>query len=119
MSFGDQGMPYHAAWFETLEALGYPQTEDPINGAGTGPFVSLGAVDPKSHTRSHAAAAVKRYLERIRNNSKRCVRFSRSEMNPLRNTRSLHSSFFLEKAPIQRVSLVSAIRVSSLVLSLQ
>lgn len=57
VSFGDQYMPYHAAWLETFKTLGYPQAEDPINGAGTGPFVSPGAVDPKTHTRSHAAAA--------------------------------------------------------------
>ncbi|KFZ07713.1 hypothetical protein V502_09819 [Pseudogymnoascus sp. VKM F-4520 (FW-2644)] len=33
------------------------ETEDPIKGAGTGPFVSPGAVDPITHTRSHAGAA--------------------------------------------------------------
>ncbi|CAI7611421.1 unnamed protein product [Penicillium discolor] len=57
VTFGDQYMPYHAAWMDTFKALGYPQVDDPINGAGTGPFVSPGAVDPVTHTRSHAAAA--------------------------------------------------------------
>ncbi|OBT67941.1 hypothetical protein VE03_02500 [Pseudogymnoascus sp. 23342-1-I1] len=57
VSFGDQYMPYHGAWLETFKALGYPQIEDPIKGAGTGPFVSPGAVDPITHTRSHAGAA--------------------------------------------------------------
>ncbi|KAJ5745833.1 CAZyme family AA3 [Penicillium odoratum] len=57
VSFGDQYMPYHSAWMDTFKTLGYPQVEDPINGAGTGPFVSPGAVDPITHTRSHSAAA--------------------------------------------------------------
>ncbi|KAJ6123998.1 CAZyme family AA3 [Penicillium samsonianum] len=57
VSFGDQYMPYHAAWMNTFKTLGYPQADDPINGAGTGPFVSPGAVDPVTHTRSHSAAA--------------------------------------------------------------
>ncbi|KAJ5653789.1 CAZyme family AA3 [Penicillium lividum] len=57
VSFGDQYMPYHSAWMDTFKTLGYPQVEDPINGAGTGPFVSPGAVDPVTHTRSHSAAA--------------------------------------------------------------
>jgi choline dehydrogenase-like flavoprotein len=57
VSFGDQYMPYHAAWMDAFKALGYPQDEDPINGACTGPFVSPGAVDPTTHTRSHSAAA--------------------------------------------------------------
>lgn len=57
VSFGDQYMPYHGAWLNTFKALGYSQVEDPIKGAGTGPFVSPGAVDPATHTRSHAGAA--------------------------------------------------------------
>ncbi|CAL5866049.1 uncharacterized protein PFLUO_LOCUS256 [Penicillium psychrofluorescens] len=57
VSFGDQYMPYHAAWMETFKTLGYPQVDDPINGAGTGPFVTPGAVDLTTHTRSHAGAA--------------------------------------------------------------
>ncbi|KAJ5787103.1 CAZyme family AA3 [Penicillium paradoxum] len=57
VSFGEQYMPFHSAWMETFEALGYPQDEDPIKGACTGPFVSPGSVDPTNHTRSHAAAA--------------------------------------------------------------
>lgn len=57
ISFGDQYMPYYSAWMESFKALGYPQTEDPINGAGTGPFVSPSAVDPATHTRSHSASA--------------------------------------------------------------
>ncbi|OBT84043.1 hypothetical protein VE02_09042 [Pseudogymnoascus sp. 03VT05] len=57
VSFGDQYMPYHGAWLGTFKALGYSQVEDPIKGAGTGPFVSPGAVDPTTHTRSHAGAA--------------------------------------------------------------
>lgn len=57
VSFGDQYMPYHAAWMETFKTLGYPQIDDPINGAGTRPFVTPGAVDPTTHTRSHAGAA--------------------------------------------------------------
>ncbi|OBT73421.1 hypothetical protein VF21_08094 [Pseudogymnoascus sp. 05NY08] len=57
VSFGDQYMPYHGAWLETFKALGYSQVEDSIKGAGTGPFVSPGAVDPTTHTRSHAGAA--------------------------------------------------------------
>ncbi|KFY90108.1 hypothetical protein V498_06167, partial [Pseudogymnoascus sp. VKM F-4517 (FW-2822)] len=57
VSFGDQYMPYHGAWLETFKALGYSQIEDPIKGAGTGPFVSLSAVDPITHTRSHAGVA--------------------------------------------------------------
>ncbi|KAF7173986.1 hypothetical protein CNMCM5623_006253 [Aspergillus felis] len=57
VSFGDQYMPFHGAWFETFKNLGYPQVEDPIRGAGTGPFVSPGAVDPVTHTRSHAGSA--------------------------------------------------------------
>lgn len=57
VSFGDQYMPYHGAWMETFRTLGYPQDEDPINGACTGPFVSPGIVDPATRTRSHSAAA--------------------------------------------------------------
>ncbi|KAJ5624016.1 CAZyme family AA3 [Penicillium lagena] len=57
VSFGDQYMPYHAAWMETFKTLGYPQIDDPINGAGTGPFVSPAAVDSATHTRSHSGAA--------------------------------------------------------------
>ncbi|RHZ53049.1 hypothetical protein CDV55_102798 [Aspergillus turcosus] len=57
VSFGDQYMPFHGAWLETFKNLGYPQVEDPIRGAGTGPFVSPGAVDPVTHTRSHAGSA--------------------------------------------------------------
>ncbi|GIJ82625.1 hypothetical protein Asppvi_001134 [Aspergillus pseudoviridinutans] len=57
VSFGDQYMPFHGAWFETFRNLGYPQVEDPIRGAGTGPFVVPGAVDPVTHTRSHAGSA--------------------------------------------------------------
>lgn len=57
VSFGVQYMPFHSAWLETSEALGYPQLEDPINGSGTGPFVTPGAIDPVSHTRSHSSAA--------------------------------------------------------------
>jgi choline dehydrogenase-like flavoprotein len=57
VSFGDQYMPFHGAWMETFKNLGYPQVEDPIRGAGTGPFVSPGAVDPVTHTRSHAGSA--------------------------------------------------------------
>ncbi|KAL5044804.1 hypothetical protein BDW71DRAFT_215449 [Aspergillus fruticulosus] len=58
-SFGDESgyLPYHAAWFRAFEELGWPQTEDPIKGAGTGPFVNPGAVDPVTKTRSHAGAA--------------------------------------------------------------
>ncbi|KAL4994047.1 hypothetical protein BDV10DRAFT_199068 [Aspergillus recurvatus] len=58
-SFGDETgyLPYHAAWFGAFEELGWPQTEDPIKGAGTGPFVNPGAVDPVTKTRSHAGAA--------------------------------------------------------------
>jgi hypothetical protein len=51
-------MPYHIAWLRAFEALGWPQTEDPIKGGPVvGPFVTPGAVDPVTHTRSHAAAA--------------------------------------------------------------
>lgn len=57
VSLGDQYMPFHSAWMETFEGLGYPQVEDPINGAGTGPFVTPGAIDPVTHTRSHSGAA--------------------------------------------------------------
>ncbi|KAJ5725511.1 CAZyme family AA3 [Penicillium malachiteum] len=57
VSFGDQYMPYHQAWMQTFEGLGYPQIEDPVNGAGLGPFVTPGAIDPVTHTRSHSAAA--------------------------------------------------------------
>ncbi|KAL2794656.1 GMC oxidoreductase-domain-containing protein [Aspergillus keveii] len=58
VSFGDQYMPYHSAWLRAFEALGWPQTEDPIKGGpAVGPFVTPGAVDPATHTRSHAAAA--------------------------------------------------------------
>ncbi len=35
----------------------YPQVEDPINGAGTGPFIPSAAIDPVTHTRCHPAAA--------------------------------------------------------------
>lgn len=57
VSFGDQYMPYHGAWLRAFENLGWPQTEDPIKGAGVGPFVTPGAIDPATRTRSHAAAA--------------------------------------------------------------
>lgn len=57
LSFGDQYMPYYGAWMQSFKALGFTQTEDPINGAGTGPFVNPSAVDPVTHTRSHSAAA--------------------------------------------------------------
>ncbi|KAJ5087113.1 hypothetical protein NUU61_008420 [Penicillium alfredii] len=57
VSFGDEYMPYHTAWLETFKTLGYPQTEDQICGLGIGPFVSPGAVDPETHTRSHAGVA--------------------------------------------------------------
>jgi choline dehydrogenase-like flavoprotein len=58
VSFGDQYMPYHGAWLRAFEALGWPQTEDPIKGGpAVGPFVTPGAVDQVTHTRSHAAAA--------------------------------------------------------------
>ncbi|CAI7656416.1 unnamed protein product [Penicillium pancosmium] len=57
VSFGDQYMPYYSAWMESFKTLGYSQTEDPINGAGKGPFVSPSAVDQTTHTRSHSAAA--------------------------------------------------------------
>jgi hypothetical protein len=35
---------------ETFKGLGYPQVEDPINGAGIGPFITPGSVDPVTHT---------------------------------------------------------------------
>ncbi|KAJ0422841.1 hypothetical protein BJY00DRAFT_310847 [Aspergillus carlsbadensis] len=58
VSFGGQYMPYHGAWLRAFEALGWPQTEDPIKGGpAVGPFVTPGAIDPITHTRSHAAAA--------------------------------------------------------------
>ncbi|KAL4965816.1 GMC family oxidoreductase [Aspergillus stella-maris] len=57
VSYGEQYLPYHGAWPRAFESLGWPQTEDPINGAGTGPFVTPGLVDPVTHTRSHAGAA--------------------------------------------------------------
>jgi choline dehydrogenase-like flavoprotein len=57
VSFGDHYMPYYGAWMESFKTLGYPQTEDPINGAGTGPFISPSAVNQATHTRSHSAAA--------------------------------------------------------------
>ncbi|KAL2810035.1 hypothetical protein BJX63DRAFT_403355 [Aspergillus granulosus] len=57
ISFGDQYLPYHAAWPRAFESLGWPQTEDPIKGAGSGPFVTPGLVNPSTHTRSHAGAA--------------------------------------------------------------
>lgn len=57
ISFGNNYMPYYGAWTESFKALGYPQNEDPINGAGTGPFISPAAVDPVTHTRSHSAAS--------------------------------------------------------------
>ncbi|KAL5358569.1 putative aryl-alcohol dehydrogenase [Aspergillus floccosus] len=57
VSFADEYMPYHAAWMEAFKNLGYLQTGDPINGEVTGPFVSTGIVDPRTHTRSHAGAA--------------------------------------------------------------
>ncbi|KAL4888789.1 hypothetical protein BDV59DRAFT_205779 [Aspergillus ambiguus] len=57
VSFGDQYMPYHGAWLRAFESLGWPQKEDPIKGAGAGPFVNPGAIDPATHTRSHAGAA--------------------------------------------------------------
>jgi choline dehydrogenase-like flavoprotein len=56
VSFGEEYMPFHGAWFDTLKNLGYPQKGDPINGQGTGPFVTPGAIDPVTHTRSHAGA---------------------------------------------------------------
>ncbi|KAL4877431.1 putative aryl-alcohol dehydrogenase [Aspergillus karnatakaensis] len=57
ISFGEQYLPYHGAWPRAFEALGWPQKDDPINGAGTGPFVTPGLVDPSTHTRSHAGVA--------------------------------------------------------------
>ncbi|KAJ5527723.1 CAZyme family AA3 [Penicillium frequentans] len=57
VSYADQWMPFHSAWMGSFKELGYPQVEDPVAGAGTGPFVSPGAVDPVTHTRSHSAAA--------------------------------------------------------------
>lgn len=57
VSLGDQYMPYHSAWLETFKGLGYPQVEDPINGAGIGPFVTPGSVDPVTHARSHSGVA--------------------------------------------------------------
>lgn len=57
VSFGDEYMPYQAAWMKTFKALGYPQIEDPANGAGLGPFVTPGSIDPATHSRSHSAAA--------------------------------------------------------------
>ncbi|KAJ5802493.1 CAZyme family AA3 [Penicillium pulvis] len=57
VSYADQWMPFHSAWMGSFKELGYPQLEDPVAGAGTGPFVSPGAVDPVTHTRSHSAAA--------------------------------------------------------------
>jgi hypothetical protein len=53
VSLGDQYMPFHSAWMETFEGLGYPQIKDRINGTGTGPFVIPGTIDPVTHTRSH------------------------------------------------------------------
>lgn len=57
VSFGEEYMPFHGAWFDAFKSLGYPQNGDPINGQGTGPFVTPGAIDPVTHTRSHAGAA--------------------------------------------------------------
>ncbi|KAL4937821.1 hypothetical protein BDV06DRAFT_226607 [Aspergillus oleicola] len=57
VSYGEQYLPYHGAWPKAFESLGWPQTEDPIKGAGAGPFVTPGLVDPVTHTRSHAGAA--------------------------------------------------------------
>lgn len=57
VSFGEEYMPFHGAWFDTFKNLGYPQKGDPINGQGTGPFVTPGAIDPVTHTRSHAGVA--------------------------------------------------------------
>ncbi|KAL2871171.1 GMC family oxidoreductase [Aspergillus lucknowensis] len=61
LSFGQEYMPYSAAWFKAFESMGWPQTENPIKGAGAGPFVNSGAVDPATHARSHAGSA---YLTR-------------------------------------------------------
>ncbi|KAL4810681.1 hypothetical protein BDV18DRAFT_165324 [Aspergillus unguis] len=57
VSFGDEYMPYMGAWMKAFTELGWPQKEDPIKGSGSGPFVSPGAVDPATRTRSHAGAA--------------------------------------------------------------
>jgi choline dehydrogenase-like flavoprotein len=57
LSFGEDYLPFHAAWPLTFEALGYKLTGDPILGIAVGPFSSAGAVDSSTKTRSHAAAA--------------------------------------------------------------
>lgn len=53
VSLGDQYMPFHSAYMETIEGLRYPQVKDLINGTGTSPFVTRGAIDPVTHMRSH------------------------------------------------------------------
>ncbi|KAL1963012.1 hypothetical protein VTN77DRAFT_8760 [Rasamsonia byssochlamydoides] len=57
VSFCEEYMPYHAAWLETFKNLGFPLTEDPINGAGKGAFINPSAVDPNTRTRSHSGTA--------------------------------------------------------------
>jgi choline dehydrogenase-like flavoprotein len=56
LSFGEDYLPFHAAWPLTFEAVGYKLTGDPILGIAVGPFSSAGAVDSSTKTRSHAAA---------------------------------------------------------------
>ncbi|KAF2502268.1 putative aryl-alcohol dehydrogenase [Lophium mytilinum] len=56
VNFGTDYMPYHEAWAPTFKAMGYPLTGDPVTGVSSGAFISGGAIDPVSKTRSHSAA---------------------------------------------------------------
>ncbi|KAL2841137.1 hypothetical protein BJY01DRAFT_249671 [Aspergillus pseudoustus] len=55
LSFGKEYTPYHVAWWNAFQSLGWPHGEDQIKGAGSGPSIPPLAVDPFTNTRSHAA----------------------------------------------------------------
>lgn len=67
VSYGEDHLPYHAAWLETFKNLGFELTDDPIKGAGVGPFINPGAIDPETHTRSHAGIAYYKPVQRRHN----------------------------------------------------
>ncbi|GJE97030.1 GMC oxidoreductase [Phanerochaete sordida] len=56
-SFGASLGPLHAAFFDTLAALGVPRNPDTSSGNNAGSMTALLSVDARTATRSHAARA--------------------------------------------------------------
>ena len=65
-SFPPELDPLHAAWIETLNALGYKGTGDPLSGESLGAYAIPCSVTPKTRERSHSG---KDYYEKAASRS--------------------------------------------------